>query len=239
MPLPARETGFVISDLHIFSCVSLYAKHLPMLEDAAGRHKVVVLNGDTFDFKRSRFSTNAETSQEAVRWLASLCLRHPATTFYFLIGNHDCNREFVEELRLLEKRCVNLHVADPVLQIGSCLFVHGDVCDLRAGETSLARLRERYSVQERSLGSIIFAQLVTHLRANIVEYVRHPRQALCQKIVSYLQATHPEKLASAERIYFGHTHVPFTDYAFAGLRFSNTGSAIRGLKMNALEFPLP
>ena len=81
--------------------------------------------------------------------------------------------------------------------------------------------------------------LVTHLRANIVEYVRHPRQALCQKIVSYLQATHPEKLASAERIYFGHTHVPFTDYAFAGLRFSNTGSAIRGLKMNALEFPLP
>jgi hypothetical protein len=24
-----------------------------------------------------------------------------------------------------------------------------------------------------------------------------------------------------------------------GIKFSNTGSAIRGLKMNALEFPLP
>lgn len=239
MPLPARETGFVISDLHIFSCVSLYGRHLPMLEEAASRHKVVVLNGDTFDFKRSRFKNNTETSQEAVRWLASLCLRHPATTFYFLIGNHDCNRDFVGELRLLEKRCVNLHVADPVLQIGSCLFVHGDVCDLKDGETDLARVRERYSSQERSLGSIVFAQLVTHLRFNAVEYLRHRKPALCKQVMAYLQATHPEKLASVERIYFGHTHVPFTDFMFGGIRFSNTGSAIRGLRMNALEFPLP
>jgi len=235
----AGNVGFVISDLHIFSYASLYERYLPMLEDAASRYKIVVLNGDTFDFKRSRYANNAETSKAAVEWLGSLCVRNPDTSFYFLIGNHDCNHSFIDELILLEKRCSNLHVSHDVLQIGSSIFIHGDVCDLPRGSIDLDRLRERYSSQERSVGSIVFAQIVTYLRLNVVEYIRHSRADLASRILDYLKRKYPEKLSGTERIYFGHTHVPFTDLSVSGIKFSNTGSAIRGLAMNALEFPLP
>jgi UDP-2,3-diacylglucosamine pyrophosphatase LpxH len=235
----AGNVGFVISDLHIFSYASLYERYLPMLEAAASTYKIVVLNGDTFDFKRSRYANNRETSHAAIEWLGSLCVRNPETTFYFLIGNHDCNYSFVDELTLLEKRCANLHVSHDVLQIGSSLFVHGDVCDLPRGSLDIDGLRARYSSQERSIGSILFAQVVTYLRLNVVEYIRHRNFDLASRILYYLKKKYPEKLSATERIFFGHTHVPFTDLMVDGIKFSNTGSAIRGLKMNALEFPLP
>ena len=38
-------------------------------------------------------------------------------------------------------------------------------------------------------------------------------------------------------IYFGHTHVAFSDFKFGGYRFHNTGSTIRGLSSNMLEVP--
>ena len=233
------DTGFVISDLHIFSCGSLYERHLPMLEDAARRHAVLVLNGDTFDFKRSRFRNNSETSAHAVEWLSSLCLRHPETMIHYVIGNHDCNRQFVDELRSIEKRLHNLRVSPDTLKIGNVLFIHGDVCDLPRGENDLAKLRARYEALERSLCSIVFAQIVTRTRVNFVEYIRHSKQALADRILSYLEAAHPAELASTERIYFGHTHVPFADFHYRGLTFCNTGSAVRGLRLSPLEFPLP
>ncbi len=233
------DAGFVISDLHIFSLSSLYERHLPVLEQAAAAHKAVVLNGDTFDFKRSRFPNNAETAREAAAWLSGLCLRHPETSFHYLVGNHDCVREFVDALRMLEKRCSNLRVSEDTLKIGSCLFLHGDVCDLPGGQNDLTVLRKRYEQVQRSAFSIAFAEAVTRSRINAVEYLRHSKRALAARIVEYLRAVHPEELASTERIYFGHTHVPFSDFHYEGLTFFNTGSAVRGLRLAPLTFPLP
>ncbi len=237
-PSPA-ETGFVVSDLHIFARSSLYERYLPQLDEAAARHQAVVLNGDTFDFKRSRFASNEETCREASGWLSSLCLRHPETSFHYLLGNHDCIRPFVDALRMLEKRCVNLRVSEDTLKIGSNLFIHGDVCDLPRGQNDLATLRRRYESVQRSAFSIAFAQLVTYSRMNVVEYLRHSKQALAERLIEYLKEVHPEELSSTERIYFGHTHVPFADFHYRGISFFNTGSAVRGLRLAPRQFPLP
>lgn len=233
------ETGFVVSDMHIFAHSSLYERYLPLLEEASSRHRAIVLNGDTFDFKRSRFPSNEHTSREAITWLSGLCLRHPDTSFHYLLGNHDCLRPFVDALRMIEKRCANLRVSEDTLKIGSCLFIHGDVCDLPRGQNDLSTLRGRYEGVQRSLSSIAFAQLVTYSRLNAVEYIRHSKQALAERLLEYLQIVHPDELSSTERIYFGHTHVPFSDFQFKGVSFYNTGSAVRGLRLVPLEFPLP
>ena len=235
----AGETGFVVSDLHIFARSSLYERYLPLLEGAASSHRAVVLNGDTFDFKRSRFPSNEETCREASSWLSGLCLRHPETSFHYLLGNHDCIRPFVDSLRMLEKRCANLRVSEDTLKIGSSLFIHGDVCDLPKGQNDLSTLRQRYETVQRSTLSIVFAQLVTHSRANAVEYLRHSKSALADRLLEYLQEVHPAELSSTERIYFGHTHVPFSGFHHKGISFFNTGSAVRGLRLVPLEFPLP
>lgn len=239
MPSTAGDSGFVISDLHIFARSSLYERYLPLLEQAASRHKVVVLNGDTFDFKRSRFSGNSETAREAAAWLSALCLRHPETRFHYLLGNHDCVRPFVDDLRMLEKRCANLRLSEDTLKIGSSLFLHGDVCDLPPGQNDLSILRRKYEQVQRSSLSIAFAQLVTYSRINFVEHLRHTRRALAARIMEYLKAAHPDELASTERIYFGHTHVPFQNFHYKGISFSNTGCAVRGLRLAPLTFPLP
>jgi|688.fasta_scaffold07153_15 UDP-2,3-diacylglucosamine pyrophosphatase LpxH len=233
------ETGYVLSDLHIFARSSLYERYLPTLEEAAASHRAVVLNGDTFDFKRSCFPSNDETCREASIWLSGLCLRHPETSFHYLLGNHDCIRPFVDSLRMIEKRCANLRVSEDTLKIGSNLFIHGDVCDLPKGENDLATLRRRYEAVQRSAFSIAFAQVVTYSRLNSVEYLRHSRRVLAERLMEYLEAVHPEELASTERIYFGHTHVPFSDFHYRGISFFNTGSAVRGLRLAPLEFPLP
>ena len=36
-------------------------------------------------------------------------------------------------------------------------------------------------------------------------------------------------------IYLGHSHLPFSDFSYAGLTFHNTGSTIRGLEWNMLK----
>ena len=232
------EKGFVISDLHIFSCVSLYERYLPVLEAAAAHYKVVVLNGDTFDFKRSRFSNHATTTHHAIEWLTAFLERHPNTTFFYLLGNHDCNDLFVAELTILAQRVKNVTIIADVLQIGACLFLHGDVCDLPIGVHDISQVRDRYRSAPRSLTSIVFAQIITHLRLNVAEYLRHRRQTLSERIMQYLRSVHPEKIGSVACIYFGHTHVPFKDFAYDGIKFNNTGSAIRGLLLNPMEFPL-
>jgi UDP-2,3-diacylglucosamine hydrolase len=37
-------------------------------------------------------------------------------------------------------------------------------------------------------------------------------------------------------IFFGHTHVPFSDFTYGGVTFHNTGSCIRKLAFNPVRF---
>jgi len=228
--------GYVVSDLHLFSRASLYQPFMPLLRKAVIEHSAVVLNGDTFDFKRSPFTSPEETIRHALDWLADLCGSAPKTSMYYLIGNHDSNPLFVSALTERASSIPNLTIAPEILQLGSNLFLHGDACDLPAGEKDISTVRRRYASPARSLSSVACASIVTHLRLNIVEYIRHSRRHLAERILTYLDMTYPQYASSVTTVFFGHTHVPFSNFEHKGILFNNTGSLIRGLRMMPMEF---
>lgn len=230
--------GYVVSDLHIFSCVSRYERFMPELREAVQRHSILVLNGDTFDFKRSCFASAQETISNAISWLSELCQHAPLTQIKYLLGNHDSNPAFTEALSEFAQSTPNISIIPTLLQIGSNLFLHGDACDLPEGSSDIAIVRGRYTSANPSAASILCATMVTHLRLNVVEYIRHSKRALAEKILDYLEHSYPEYRESVRTIYFGHTHVPFENFEYRGLAFNNTGSLIRGLRARPLEFQI-
>ncbi|MFO0417003.1 MAG: metallophosphoesterase [Pseudomonadota bacterium] len=232
----ATPTGYVVSDLHIFSSSSLYSRYIPNFIRAVQQHAVVVLNGDTFDFKRSIYSSSAETTKHAIDWLDKLCLDHPQTTFYYLIGNHDCHLQFLSALKEQLSELANLTVIPDALKLGDKIFIHGDVVDLPAGCNDLAKSRARYAQAEPSLLSKLSAEVITRLRLNLVEYLRHSNQRLAAKILSYLDFAMPDFRQNTREIFFGHTHVPIRHFEYDGIIFHNTGSLVRGLTWMPMEF---
>ena len=228
--------GYVVSDLHIFGCASLWKRYESDFYQSVKEHSVVVLNGDTFDFKRSRFSSSTETTAHAISWLKDLCHSNPSKKFYYLLGNHDSQREFTAALTQSVSTISNLSVEADCLRLGASIFHHGDAIDLPRGATDLKLVREKYFYCEPTFASRAFVEIVTHLKINLVEYLRHSKENLGRKLIEYLNDSHPELLRGAKDIFFGHTHVPFSNFKYQGLAFHNTGSLIRGLGWNPREF---
>jgi UDP-2,3-diacylglucosamine pyrophosphatase LpxH len=233
-----NASGYVTSDLHIFGCASLWDRYSSDFHIAASKHPVVVLNGDTFDFKRSRFISSSVTAGHAITLLTEICTKHPTTNFYYLLGNHDNNSAFTEILQRVAPTHKNLALFTDTLRLGRCIFLHGDAIDLPHEATDLYLVRKKYQHCEPSFLSRVFAELVTRSRINKIDYLKHTRKELAEKIFQYLEKTQPNILKDAKEIFFGHTHIPFSNFLHRGLSFHNTGSMIRGLKWNPMEFAI-
>jgi UDP-2,3-diacylglucosamine hydrolase len=233
-----KVPAYIFSDLHMFSCSSLYERYLPEIYAGCKRAGLVVMNGDTFDFKRSRFGGVEETSDRAILWLSELCSKHPDKRFEYVLGNHDSLRMFVAKLEELSANAGNLRITRDYLQLGSVLFLHGDVCDYAEPIADLTAARVRYERVTASLPSIIAAEIVTRLRLNIVEYIRHRNSTLAERILRHLEKHATGFESRTRHIFFGHTHVPFTAFEYRGIVFTNTGSAIRGLRFAPREIIL-
>jgi UDP-2,3-diacylglucosamine pyrophosphatase LpxH len=233
-----RAQGYVVSDLHIFGCASLYQRKLPELYESVSQHTTVVLNGDTFDFKRSHYRSSSETTKHALAWLSDLLSRVPQTTLHYIVGNHDCQNALVEGISQLAAANPNLRLYQSHLRLGTNFFLHGDILDITHASDDLSLLRQRYATIEPSITSKLFAHLVSYSGLNKVEYLRHTKQALTARIMSYMREHHPQELNGIRALYFGHTHVPFTGFVSDGIAFHNTGSLIRGLQWLPLRFSL-
>lgn len=230
--------GYVVSDLHLFSPCSRYRELLPQFDAACASHPVVVLNGDTFEIKRSIFLSAEKASEYAALWLQELCERHNTTQFYLLLGNHDSNKYLVPKLLTLSTQTTNLSLIPHMLQIGSTLFLHGDVVERGALSNGVGYIRDRYRHLIPSRTSSLVGKLITSLRLNCLEHLRHRKHHLVEQVLQYLSVYHPERLQSIRTIYFGHTHVPFEGFKRNNFVFNNTGSFIRGLQWNPMEFTL-
>jgi len=231
---PAR--GYVTSDLHVFGCGSLYETLLPTFYKQATQYPVIVLNGDTFDFKRAPFASSSETSKHAIEWLHNLSQIASSSSIFLVLGNHDCHKIFVQALHSASSNLPNVKIAPEQLRLGSCLFIHGDAIDLTQGATEITHVRSRYSQVEPHWRARAFSGLVTRLGLNKVEYLRHSPATLAQKILSYIRCTQPSILNGVRHIYFGHTHVPIDNFEYENFIFHNTGSMIRGLPWRPMEF---
>jgi UDP-2,3-diacylglucosamine pyrophosphatase LpxH len=233
-----KTSGYVVSDLHIFGSTSLYRHHIEAFLKSVQLYPVVVLNGDTFDFKRSTLESSAETVRQALLWLSDLCSRAPHTVFHYVVGNHDCQPGLISGISELCKAHANLHLHEIYVRIGECLFVHGDILDSDGVGQGLSEVRSRYLNLEPSRASTIFGEIVTRLRLNWVEYLRHRKESIVPRLTTHLTSSLSSELKLSRRVYFGHTHVPFQDFTHNGISFYNTGSLIRGLRWMPIEFPL-
>ena len=62
-----------------------------------------------------------------------------------------------------------------------------------------------------------------------------PRETV-ERVTYYLDDAHPDWRKQTRDCYFGHTHVPFSNYLHDGIRFHNSGCGLRRMQFNPIFF---
>jgi UDP-2,3-diacylglucosamine pyrophosphatase LpxH len=233
----STASAYVVSDLHMFCKRSEADFHMPAIHKAAEKADYFVLNGDTFDFRWSTLESTEATIREALRWLRELAESHPACHFHFILGNHDCHHAFVRALEKLVEQVANLDWHPYYLRLGDTLFLHGDVATRRMSHACLERSRQSW-LHERQRGRTLnlMHDMAFHLNVHkAVSQLAHPTRRVLERVMAYLESIEPHIMDGVAHVYFGHTHVAFTNYAYRGLRFHNGGAPMRNLTFNILR----
>lgn len=240
-PQPPRDrprNGLVVSDLHLFSRRSAGERLFAQLEAATADTDTLVLNGDTFDFRWSHLPSEAHSVHAALEWLAELVERRPRRDVHYLLGNHDCLEAFRQPLDELAARTPRLHCHAERLQLGDCLFLHGDCANRPMDGAALARFRRAWSRDRRRPAAL--AAVYQKLDALGVSRRFHdwyfPPRRVVARVAHHLDRVLPGWPRQVRHCYLGHTHRPFRDLDWRGVRFSNTGSAIHGMGFQPLSF---
>jgi UDP-2,3-diacylglucosamine pyrophosphatase LpxH len=232
LPPPERGRGLVVSDLHLFAPRSdgeaCWKQIRPKLENC----EVLVLNGDTFDFRWSTFPDHASTVRAALAWLTALLSQRPRREVHFVLGNHDCLGSFVRELPEVATAHPNFHWHDQGLQLGALLFIHGDCAQHRMDAAGWDTPRGGLASQAYLVADRLGLTWLAHRWA-------FPRRRTLARIAYYLDSARPDWRRTVRHCYFGHTHIPFADMVLDGITFHNTGSAVRGMAFCPVSFGLP
>lgn len=232
------KRGLVISDLHLFSPRSVGTSLLTEIEEDLAGADVLVLNGDIFDFRWSCLPTEAATISAAMQWMENLLQEHPGKPVHYLLGNHDCLSEFRAQLEDLTKDQPNLTCHEFQLRLDRNLFLHGDCANRKMDEETLRRFRDTWSRDRPrgQLGKKLYDGVDAIGISRQVHKWYFPERRTVQRVAHHLNHTLPEWRNCIDHCYFGHTHQPFSNHAFEGVQFHNTGSGIRGMGFQPLPF---
>ena len=241
-PKPIITRGVVVSDLHLFARRSRGSELLDSLAGQLAKSDLLVLNGDTFDFRWIAPRDREQTFAAAVEKLHALLHRHPQCEVHFLLGNHDCLSGFQRTLTPLAARAPRFHWHAWQLRLGSALFLHGDCAEASMDGIELQRRRARWEQgQTRGLLASMAYGVADGLglTRRVHEYF-FPRHKTVQRIVHYLDRACPNWGLETRDCYFGHTHLPFSNHQHEGVTFHNTGSSAAepGLGFNPLVFEI-
>lgn len=232
------KKGLVVSDLHFFSRRShgeaLFKGLGPQLEKV----DLLVLNGDTFDFRWSTLASEAHSLAAAREWLEDWVGRFQGRRIHFVLGNHDCLTPFRIMIEELAEGSEVLWVHELHLTLGRSLFLHGDCANRCMSRERLAKYRDYWSRdQQRGAWGRAFYDVVDATRAGILFHRCYfPQTATVDRVAGYLDEVLPGWQDDIDDCYFGHTHRPFRDHAKGNVRFHNTGSGTRGMGFLPLEF---
>jgi len=233
--------GIVISDLHMFSARSRAGELMEEIHQSIRDADVLVLNGDTFDFRWSTLPSHDESVVAALRWLENLAARHSHCSIQVVLGNHDYCKGFIEGLGPLEDRMDNLFWHEFYLQLGDALFIHGDCADHKMTHDRLVSKRQNWKEDRKQkptwLGKAYKRADRLGITAAVPKVVARPKQ-VAKRIIYYLEDAAPGLAHIVSDIYFGHTHLPLTDYVHGKWRFHNTGSGVSSLDFNMLTFDI-
>ncbi len=230
--------GLVLSDLHLFSVRSEGTTRLESIGGRLAEADVIVLNGDTFDFRWSVAGDEAAGIGAALDWLKSFATQYGQAEIHFMVGNHDCLEAFTRRLDEVVAECPKFHWHETVLRIGTCVFLHGDCAHRLMDAEGLAAYRKewKHDRQRGRMGGRIY-QLADRLGITVAAHAVHfPRARTVGRLAAYLDSACPGWRVETRDCYFGHTHLPFEAYEVEGVRFHNTGSAIGSSAFRPLGF---
>ena len=226
-------TGYVISDLHLFSPWSVARRYAAEMHAAAERAAFFVLNGDIFDFRWTTLPSVTDTITAAVRWLRAFAAAHPRCHVHYVMGNHDDLASFVSPLNRLAARTENFGWDPVYVRLADTLFMHGDQFFRPNGRdpftrTLTSRVRKRAAALKRCY------QLLHRMRVHRWHAPVLGKRRCARLVLRTLDAAPDDVADGLTDVYFGHTHTSFTDFRFRGVTFHNTGSAIGGLRWRML-----
>ena len=235
---PPSLSGVVVSDLHLFARRSDATRCLASIEDDLDQAGVLVLNGDTFDFRWSTMGHHDDTLKSAIAWVENWARKRPHQEIHLILGNHDCLDAFVGELDALTEKHPRLSWHPIMVQLGEALFIHGECANGNMNENRLQAYRSTWR-RDRVRGPRLTAAYACADRFGLTRLTHelwYPRSRTVRRVTHFLDRALPGWRDSVHDCYFGHTHMPFQDYNLDGIRFHNTGSAIKGMGFNPLPF---
>lgn len=225
-----------LSDLHLFAKRSIASRLQQDIESRCRQARHVILGGDIFDFRWSTLPSHEATIAAAIEWLDKLVRLRDDLRVTLLLGNHDCEPQFVNHLTKWSNNEERFEFHPHYLRIGTSLFLHGDVADkpITHEQLEFRRKKKKHDPLPRFRHSLYDAVVGLKLH-RVPEFTVHRPSFVAKRIHHYLRSLAPPISHGLKRIYFGHTHVPMHGFEFGGIRFYNGGSAIRGLKFHILE----
>ena len=231
-------SGLFLSDLHLFSQRSVGQWHWEQHHEQVSSAKVIVLGGDIFDIRWSLKGDLDATIAAAAEWMTTAISLNPEASWVYLLGNHDCHPRIQTLLHSLSARYDNFRWSPTFWRIGSHVFLHGDVLDGQRQPGGLDGYRMRFHEDrpKGSVGNLMYSAVVQTRLHGIIPKWRHPHIQTCQRLVEYLESQSEGFLEGVRDIYFGHTHVPMSDFQFDRFSFHNSGSGLRHLKFAPAKF---
>jgi UDP-2,3-diacylglucosamine hydrolase len=236
-----HRRGIVISDLHLFARRSRGAARFDAVREKLNHAEVLVLNGDIFDFRWSTLGDQQKTLPAAMDWLSGLANDFPDCQIHFIIGNHDCTVAFQRELSRFAAGQTRFQWHEYLLRLGPALFFHGDCAHRRMDRHGLNRFRGNWQ-RDWCWSPALATAYECVDRLGITRRVHEwhfPKQKTVERIAYYLDNTCPGWRDQTRDCFFGHTHLPFSNYKYEGVSFHNTGSAIHNLEFNPIHFEAP
>ncbi len=221
-----------ISDLHLFSRRSNFARHQVAISGAIEQSEMCVWGGDLFDFRWAQLGCDATTVSRSIEWLDDWLVRFPDKPFVFLRGNHDAHAAFATALEQLSRCRENLYCGIDAVRVADTLMLHGDLIEGEGTRASLAKYRESWEArptahpfQHRAYDAIVAARLHT-----AVASAAHRHRRTCQRLWKSIDAELSQEIVGLRRVVFGHTHRHIHAMKLAGIEFYNAGATIRHVK---------
>lgn len=239
--LQRGRPGFFLSDLHLFSSRSTAHAYEADIRRCAEQAHTIILGGDIFDFKWSRYSNLKTSVNEARNWLERLVSDHKECSFYYLLGNHDSHPDFVTELDRLAFQYSNLEWQPHLLRLGACVFLHGDVIDGGLDHQSIDARRRKHEDKPLPMAYrhwLYDAAVQAKLHCLVANVARRHSWVL-KKVYRYLSEQGLNADSGVRDVYFGHTHRPLRSVEYQRLRFHNGGASIRGVSFHIIKTLLP
>lgn len=235
-----------MSDLHLFANRSFAESVQPAILRSASQGHALILGGDIFDFRWSRWKDQAKTIDASVRWLEELLVVNPECQVRYLLGNHDASQAFIAELEALSQSYANLEWHPHLMRWHDNVFLHGDVIDAGLPFTEgfhdkldlLRRHKDERPLPAEIRHRMYDAAVKTRVH-RLVAKVANPRARVLAKISGYLEWAGHGAGTGVRNVYFGHTHCPMEAEAYGGMQFHNPGASIKGLSFRMIEIPLP